>query len=463
MTELSQVKLRGERARLFPVLAETSKEGRALSVLLACVANIQELGRALLSDVGLRVGARTTIDTYTEVTLQKGGAKALRPDGLIVARSGSKQWLALVEAKVGNVELNARQIEDYLELGKQNGIDTLITLSNQYAALPTHHPVDLPPTVRRKGNVFHWSWRYVLTQASLLLDNDEIGDSDQRVLLGELVRFLDHDSTGVKGFDEMPPAWADVVRTVHTGGMIAPNSDETREIVGAWHQEVRDLNLVLSRRLRTNVTTKIPRAKAIDPAARLKFDISELAKHKCLETSMRVRDAAAPIELRADLQTRSVSVSMRLKAPTDRKSTKARTNWLLRQLRDTKDTDVYVRFFWPGRTAFTQHALAVLRSEAAVGNAGREGQVVLSFEVLMVKDLGTRFAQRRNFIRDLEAAVPEFYEQVGQHLKAWQPPAPQLRQADGQEEPTSSGVSGDDDVDLVIPIAGVGSAELPPT
>jgi hypothetical protein len=463
MTELSQIKLRGDRARLFPVLAETSKEGRALSVLLACIANIQELGRALLSDVGQRVGARTKIDTYTEVTLQKGGPKAFRPDGLIVARGGSRQWLALVEAKVGNAELTTRQIEDYLDLGKQNGIDTLITLSNQYAPLPTHHPVDLPAAVRHKGNVFHWSWRYVLTQASLLLDNDEVDDSDQRVLLGELVRFLDHDSTGVKGFEEMPPAWANLVRTVHAGGMIATNAEDTRETVGAWHQEARDLNLILSRKLRTNVTTRISRAHATDPAARLKARISELAKHKCLETSMRVPDAAAPIEVRADLQTRSVSISMRLKAPTDRKSTKARTNWLLRQLRDTEDLDVYIRFFWPGRATFTQHTLAELRQDAAVASAGREARRVLSFEVLLVKDLGARFAQRRNFIRDLEAAVPEFYEQVGQYLKAWQPPAPRLREKkaeEGEAVPESTDAVGSD---IVIPVAGAISEKTPPS
>jgi hypothetical protein len=52
----------------------------------------------------------------------------------------------------------------------------------------------------------------------------------------------------------------------------------------------------------------------------------------------------------------------------------------------------------------------------------------LSFEVLLVKDLGARFGQRRNFIAELEAAVPDFYEQVGQHLKAWQPQAPRLRE-----------------------------------
>jgi hypothetical protein len=53
--------------------------------------------------------------------------------------------------------------------------------------------------------------------------------------------------------------------------------------------------------------------------------------------------------------------------------------------------------------------------------------VLLSFEVLLIRDLGSRFAQRRNFLIELEEMLPEFYEHVGQHLKAWQPPPPKLK------------------------------------
>ena len=52
MSDLPEVLKRGEQARLFPVLADTSKEGRALSVLLACLANVDDLGRTMLSTIG---------------------------------------------------------------------------------------------------------------------------------------------------------------------------------------------------------------------------------------------------------------------------------------------------------------------------------------------------------------------------------------------------------------------------
>src|SRR6056297_1183533 len=40
--------VQGEAARLFPVLATTSKEGRTTSILLGCISKIDEFGAALL-------------------------------------------------------------------------------------------------------------------------------------------------------------------------------------------------------------------------------------------------------------------------------------------------------------------------------------------------------------------------------------------------------------------------------
>ncbi|MDE4175622.1 hypothetical protein PXK01_15775 [Phaeobacter sp. PT47_59] len=48
--------LHGEAARLFPVLSNTSKEGRTTSIVLACVSKVEELGAELLSSLGQRAG-----------------------------------------------------------------------------------------------------------------------------------------------------------------------------------------------------------------------------------------------------------------------------------------------------------------------------------------------------------------------------------------------------------------------
>ena len=429
MADLPDFLSRGERARLFPVLADTSKEGRTLSILLACLENVEEFGRAMLVDIGQRVGQRARIEAFTEVVLRENAGESVqRPDGLLLVRSGSKQWSALVEAKIGNAELYPEQIEAYLDLAKLNGIDAIITISNQFTSLPAQHPVPLSSSAKRKADLFHWSWMYVWTEATLLLNNDAIADRNQRVILSEMVRFLLHPSAGVKSFDQMPAAWTEIVNLVQAGGTISAAADITREVIGAWHQEVRDLSLVLSRQLGVDVQIKIPRAQAEDPTVRQKADLTRLAEEQTMTTALAVPGAAAPIDVCADLQRRSVMVSMRLRAPEDRQSTKARLNWLVRQLNRADVSGIHVRLHWPGRTAHTQHALATLRENPDAASHDRPGSVAYSFEVVLAKDLAAKFTQRRNFISELEQTVAEFYERVGQHLRPWIAPAPKLKE-----------------------------------
>jgi len=432
MEEKNELLVSGERARLFPVLADTSKEGRTLSILLACFETVDNFGKSLLADLGIKVGARTQIKTYTEVVLKKGGDKTVRPDGLIVVKSGSTTWTALVEAKVGNSDLNAEQLESYLEIARLNGIDALITISNQFAPLPTHHPVQMSAASLKKAHVAHWSWMYLLTQATLQLSNEEITDREQRVILNEMVRFLSHPSAGVKGFDQMPAAWTDVANTVQAGGAISAKSDAAQEVVGAWYQETRDLSLILSRQLGEDVSMRVPRAHVRDPELRMRTDLQTLATENCLRTEFDVPNTAGVIEVCADLRKRAVFASMRVAAPTDRKSTKARLNWLVRQLQKSNPEGIHIRFIWPGRGQFTQHPLSVLRERPEVAEEAEK--LVSSFEVVFARDLGARFAQRKNFIVDIEQAIPDFYEQVAQHLKAWQPQAPKIK--DDRTEPS---------------------------
>ncbi|WP_291917652.1 hypothetical protein [Limnohabitans sp.] len=422
----SELLVSGERARLFPVLAETSKEGRTLSILLACFETVDNFGKSLLSDLGVKVGAKTQIQTYTEVVLKKGGDKSVRPDGLIVVKTGATTWTALVEAKVGNSDLNTEQLENYLEIAKLNGIDALITISNQFAPLPTHHPVQLSAAALKKAKVAHWSWMYLLTQATLQMGNDEVKDREQRVILNEMVRFLSHPSAGVKGFDQMPAAWTNVTGTVQAGGAISVKSDEAQEVIGAWYQETRDLSLILSRQLGEDVNVKVSRAHVHDPELRMKDDLQTLASDNCLRAVFDVPNTAGVIDICADLRKRSVFSSMRVAAPTDRKSTKARLNWLVKQLQKSKPDDIHIRFIWPGRGQSTQHPLAVLRDRPEV--AEEANKVVSSFEVVFFRDIGAKFAQRKNFITELEQTLADFYEQVGQHLKAWQPAAPRIKE-----------------------------------
>lgn len=435
MADLPHYLARGERARLFPVLADTSKEGRSTSILLSCLVHVREFGQTMLGTLGQRVGKRAAIDTYTEIAFAaERDRKNHRPDGLLILNAGSREWRAFIEAKVGGSELNEEQVVAYLDLAKAHGVDAVITVSNQFTSAPGHHPVRVPAKARGKVELYHWSWMFLLTQADLLISNEDIEDEDQHFILNEMIRFLAHPSAGVKGFDSMPAAWADVAQKVTAGAPLQAKSTEVQEVIGAWHQEIRDLSLILSRQIGVGVNTKLPRAHASDPTARAKADAAQLADACLLTAILAIPNAAAPIDLIVDVGKRTISASMMLRAPSDKKSAKARLNWLLRQLNRAPEADLYIRLHWPGRGAHTQHPLAILREDADLALEGNRDKQPHSFEVCMIRQLGGRFGQRKNFIVDLEQLAPTFYETVGQHLRAYQPPAPRIREDRSEPE-----------------------------
>lgn len=427
MSTLPDCIARAERARLFPILAETSKEGRTLSIFLSTFASVRELRANLLGAIGVRVGTTAKVRTYTEAVFKcaKGEADLGRPDGLIVLDSWGRRWTALVEAKIGKNELSPEQLERYLELAKKNGIDAVITISNQFSAVPQHHPIKVNMTKFKGVQLFHFSWMHILTEADLLTINRDVEDDDQAYILSEFLRFISHESAGVQGFTQMPAAWPDVVSRVQAGGALHKTAD-VAAVAQAWVQESRDLCLILSRQLRRQVAQRLSRAALADPEVRFQEDVARLCADQCLSTAFDIPNAAAPISLRVDLQRRSLHVSMRVRAPQDRVSSKARLNWLLRQIPDKAEGDLHVRCIWPTTSPPTTFRLADLRADPTKIDEGKGKLKVSAFEVVLVADLGRRFDQRKTFIEELERAVPAFYETVGQHLRAWQAPAPRL-------------------------------------
>lgn len=419
----------GEIARLFPVLAITSKEGRTTSILLACIGRVEEFGRDLLLTLGQKACKRTTIECYTEVVFAGQDPEGNnRPDGLIVVASSGKTWRAIVEAKVGNATLDADQIEKYRQLAKDQKIDCVLTISNQFATRPEHHPLESVRKSRSKIPVFHWSWMSILTTADLLINTQSVSDLDQARLLEELRRFLTHESAGVKGFDRMPPEWSELNKHVSAGGRIPAKSEDALAVLSAWHQETKDLSLILSRQTETGVTERLSRKHRNDPTARVKDEYAELKDNCRLRALLDIPNAAAPLEIVADIARRTLDVGMTLRAPEDRKSSKARVNWLLKQIKGQVPADLQVRLNWPGRSEPTQFSYEALVADSSIVEKDKGSLQVLSFHIFIARRLGARFTQQVNFVSDLEEVVPEFYREIGQNLSAWRMSAPRIKE-----------------------------------
>lgn len=425
--------LAGERARLIPVAADTSKEVRATSVLLAVMGLVPHFAQRMLDTVGQRVGTRSSIECYTEPVLRSIHASKVRPDGYIRVRSGKgREWEALVEAKIGRNDLISEQVVAYAEAARENGIGTVITISNQFVPFPAHAPVQLPRVLGRHVSVFHWSWMFILTQAKLILNEHRFANPLEKSILAEMVLYLRHDSVGTTRFDRMNREWKDLVLAVNAGRALSRNSSEVENTVAAWQQECRDLSLLLSRNLGRMVAIKLSRAHREDPSQYLRDACELLAQSHCLECTLDIPDAASEILIRADLTRRCLTASMSLDAPRDKQRISSRANWLLRQLAKSDEDGVFIEAKFPGRRQPRLVRLAELRADPACLDADGAGSLPSSFTVLMVRDLAGKFSGSRTFIEELESFVPTFYANVGQYLQTYvaKPPKPRQTEAD---------------------------------
>ncbi len=420
--------IKGDIARLIPVIADTRNEQRVVSVLLAVMAAVPEFSRAILGSLGHRLSQRSIVNTYTEVVFKgEKNAPKDQPDGLIVVNSGRRKWTALMEAKIGNGRLGQDQVERYLRLARANGIDAVVTISNEFATIPTHHPLSISKVLTRSVDLFHLSWKYVLTEAIILHSQGAIEDREKKYLLREFQRFLSSDSVGVTGFTTMPAEWDETVDIIRAGGRLTPRTPGLENIIASWHQETRDVALQMGRAVEQHVNVKLKRSHAQSQEQRVKDGVELLCHKHQMQEVLEVPDAASGITIIADVRARALRAGMTLDAPQDRKSGVARLRWLLRQLKDTDATGVTVRLLWPSRAADSVFPLEQLRDDESVINEGSSGAAPRAFEVALNCDSGRRFRGRKTFIEDLERLVPDFYERIGEHLKPWVPSPPKIK------------------------------------
>ncbi len=343
MSRLPEILISGEIARLIPVIADSRKEQRVTSVFLATLSAVPSFAQSLFATIGQRMGRRSVIDTYTETVLRGDEKGRDRPDGLVIITSGSKTWLALIEAKIGHAGLNSEQVQRYLQLARDNGVDAVITISNQFVARPDHNPVNVPKTLTRRASLHHWSWAFVLTEAILQQQRGIVTDPEQAFVLREFIRFLSHESVGVIGFDQMPAEWRSLNALVKSGGSIRRRAPEVEEVVGAWHQETRDRALRMSRHLASSCDLRLPRSHVRDQMQRMKDDCTTLAAKDTLAAEYIIPNAAAPLGVTVDLKAQTIRVGMEVEAPQDRQRAVPRVNWLLRQLRNVEVDGLFIR------------------------------------------------------------------------------------------------------------------------
>lgn len=430
----------GEIARLVPVASKP--ELRNTCVTSAMLMAVDEFAEALLGTLGAPIGTRAKTEVWVEPVFKSfKNENKDRPDALIVVNNGRREWRALVEAKAKGVDLVADQVERYLDIAKTQGIDAVVTISNQFVATPTQSPCNVNRQKLKKVSLFHWSWSYLKTEAKIQLSKSAVSDPDQAYMLKEYVRYLEHDSAAVSEFEQMGKEWVEACKIYFAKSTLDKKSPMGAAVVSDWDELMRCTALLMSRQLETNVTTVLSAKERKDPNSRLEALQNSFASSGELKSRLEVPDAASPISVEADLTRRSVTVAMSVDAPRDRKRASATVTWLLRQLSKTKNDSLMLVAKWPGRTQDTLAELVKVREDVDALIGERKGQLPRAFEIRAVSDLGGKFTQRRNFVPELVSCVTRYYEAVGQHVVPWQAPPPKpkkILQTEESDEHTSA-------------------------
>ena len=176
----------------------------------------------------------------------------------------------------------------------------------------------------------HLSWWRILTAAIVQKEHQGIDDPDQAWILGELIRYLEDDRSGASGFEDMGDKWTNV-RDSARSMTLRQGDPSVHEIADRWEQFIEFVALDLRQTLGRPIAPAWPRRSTRE--SRVAEASRSLAQEGVLAASIKVPDAAAPLDLVVNLRTRQLTTSATVNAPKEGRP-QTRINWFLRQARE---------------------------------------------------------------------------------------------------------------------------------
>ncbi|MEO5709674.1 MAG: hypothetical protein ABIQ59_07620 [Nocardioidaceae bacterium] len=411
-------------ARLIPtsgINGAEEQERRATSALLAVLTAVNEFGRALVKPWGAPAGR---LEAFIEVPFLLG-ERRLYPDGLIRVSRGARSWTALVEVKTGPNRLEREQLENYLDIARDQGFDAVVTISNEIPAVAGQHPMDVDKRKVRKVALHHLSWSQVLAEAVMQKEFRGVADPDQAWILGELIRYLEHRKSGALEFEDMGEAWVGL-RDAVAASTLRASDKGIAEVVARFDALLRFASLQLGRQLGTEVIPVLSRKELADPSLRAEALKVSLCQRGELTGSIRIADTIGQLVVTADLRASRVTCHVDLDAPREGRAT-TRVNWLVRQLKDAPPSVRLETFVAHGRGSSSAELLSTVREDptSLIVDPQRE---IRTFRVAVSAPLGSKRGRGRGtFIDSVLGSIDSFYEDVLGNLRAWAAAPPKLR------------------------------------
>lgn len=422
-------------ARLIPtsgIKGASEQEGRATSALLSVMKVVPSFAHAVLKPCGAPLGrVRGAIDTYIEVTFEdKKNKRAPRPDGLIRVTRGKTTWTALVEVKTSSNSLDKDQVEAYMDVAKDNGFDAVITISNEIPPVQGAHPLTLDGRKLRYTPVYHFSWVRIISMAVMEKEVHGIDDPEQSWILGELIRYLEHEKSGALDFTDMGQSWTPVVDSVRTG-LVKRDDPDIIDIAAKFDGLVRYICLKMGQRLGVEVSPALSRKETANPDDRTRALCEELEEDGSLSARIGIPGTVADLQIRCDMRARQICTFATIPASGQARN-QTRVNWLLRPL-DEDLKDVVIEAQAPRR----RHAASIDEFRGDLREALPEAfPEIRRFTVSQMHPMGLQktTAGRSSFINSVIDAVDAFYMSILQRQRVWTPPAPKYTKPSVERE-----------------------------
>lgn len=430
------------RARLIPTTgigSEREAEQRATSALLAVMTIVRDFSVAVLAPLGASRAKKAQVEAFTEVEISLQDGSKVRPDGLVRVTYGSSVWTALVEVKTRDNELDADQLNSYLAAAREVGADKVVSISNEIGVAGSHPTAGLKVRSNSRITVDHLAWTELLAEAIQCKVHTGVEDPEQAWILDELIRYLEHPSSGALAMNDMGASWVEV-RDGARESTLRRGSGAVEDVSAKWGQLTQYLAIRLQSETGAEVDRLLPRSQR-DPKARLSHLASRLIEAGTLSDRIRISGAVGDIELTADLRARRLTAAVEVPTPGDKRG-RGSISWLVRQIGRSADPSLLIESYAPhARTPMVATLGEVLGNpDVLVPEAKDISRFVLTYRSEMgnARKTGSR---KPGFIDTVLAIVDKLYVEVVQEITPWTPRAPQVKRVernDTEPQPSKS-------------------------
>jgi len=413
--------IQAQRAHLIPTL-KTGDEMALTSIFLSTLRLVKEYRNSIFKDIKLTKSWQ--IYYFTELCIPE--ISKSRIDWLIIV---VKTWkivdACLFEMKNKKNTIDLKQVKDYIELGTKLGIKKLVTVSNEFVSKPEDSPIKIRTS--KHFSLLHFSWAYLITKWQLLLfkNDNNIKDADQIEIMRESLEYLENPISWVSWYTQMKKGWKELAEYIRAQKPIKLSEKCIEDSVISWYQEEKDISLLMSRKLWVLVKSSSKNDET------LKKDIKRLHTEHFIVWGLSVKNSVSDIKMIAEFERRTFSLSIKIIPPLD-KGTAARISWITRQLENSKKKSPFVfeKIYWniwiEANVKFAKKNIRVKIDELSSLKEQCHWKEIQSFHILVIKELGSKFASTKKFIEISEQTVLEFYEGIVQNMTNWTKPTPKL-------------------------------------